>query len=387
MEPRDFSDPQAGRTILTQRGYWAFIPAPLPPALIWSASLVAALAEAERNLSQMATLVEAFPFPRLLTQPFVRREAVNSSRIEGTHSSLIDLYAYESAHPVPPPGAGDAGEVYNYVRALDYGLERLKTLPVSLRLIREMHDKLMENVRGEISTPGRFRQSQNWIGPAGAAPATAPYVPPPVDEMHPALEALEKFIHQDTEIPALIRIGMIHYQFEAIHPFLDGNGRVGRLLVPLLLHAWGRLPQPLLNLSEYIEHYRQEYYDLLLRVSQRGDWEAWLRFFLRGIGEQSLVSVFRMEQLRGVRGKYQLIAEKDRNPQRMAKLVDYLFSRPIFSIRQASADLKMPFKTAADYVTKLERTGMVREITGQARNRIFRADEILKALQSDRPGA
>jgi len=236
----------------------------------------------------------------------------------------------------------------------------------------------MENVRGGSLTPGEFRRSQNWIGPLGSTPSTAPYVPPPVKEMHQALDALEKFIHSDTEIPVLIRAGLIHYQFEAIHPFLDGNGRVGRLLIVLLLCEWGLLPQPMLNISAYIERYRQQYYDLLLNVSQQGAWEEWLRFFLRGVSEQARDGVYRMERLREIRVTYQHIVDKDRNPDRIAAVIDFLFSRPILSVRQTSDGLGIPFKTARDYLAKLEQAGVLREITGYARNRIFQADEILK---------
>ena len=380
MNPKDFRSPDAGKAFLTPTGFWAFLPNPLPPNITWSLSLVSILSEAERELSRLAALVSAYPFPRLLIQPFIRNEAVISSRIEGTRASLIDLYTYETAQLSFFERTDDVREVYNYVRAMDYGLARLKTLPVSLRLIRELHEKLMENVRGGTLTPGQFRRSQNWIGPIGSTLVTAPYVPPPVEEMHQALDALEKFIHTDTEIPPLIRTGMIHYQFEAIHPFLDGNGRVGRLLIVLLLCEWGLLPQPLLNLSAYIEHYRQEYYDLLLKVSQQGAWEAWLRFFLRGVSEQAQDGVYRMERLQEIRLKYQSIVETDRNPTRMAAMVDFLFSRPILSIRQASDGLSIPFKTARDYLAKLEQAGVLREITGYARNRIFQADQILRAV-------
>ena len=311
----------------------------------------------------------------------MRNEAVISSRIEGTHASLIDVYAYETAQLSFFERTDDVREVYNYVRAMDYGLDRLTTLPISLRLIREIHEKLMEGVRGGALTPGEFRRSQNWIGPMGSTPSTAPYVPPPVEEMYQALDALEKFIHANTDIPPLIRAGMIHYQFEAIHPFLDGNGRVGRLLIVLLLCEWGLLPQPLLNLSVYIEHYRQEYYDLLLGVSQKGAWEAWLRFFLRGVSEQARESVFRMERLQEIRVKYQPIVERDRNSLRMAAVIDFLFSRPVLSVRQTSEGLGIPFKTAQAFLLKLVQAGVLREITGYARNRIFQADEILRAVQ------
>lgn len=381
MDPKDYRSHAAGRTILTPTGFWAFVPNPLPPDIAWTLPLVSALAEAERDLSRLAVLAGTFPFPRLLIQPFIRNEAVISSRIEGTHASLVDLYTYETAQLSFFEQTEDVREVYNYVRATDYGLERLKTLPVSLHLIRELHSKLMEDVRGGTLTPGEFRRSQNWIGPVGSTPSSAPYVPPPVEEMYQTLDALEKFTHADTQIPPLARAGMIHYQFEAIHPFLDGNGRVGRLLIVLLLCEWGLLSQPLLNLSAYIEHYRQEYYDHLLAVSQRGAWETWLRFFLRGVSEQARDGVVRMERLQAIRIKYQAIVEADRNPERISAVVDFLFSRPIFSVRQVTDGLDIPFKTTQDYVEKLVQAGVLGEITGYARNRIFQADEILKVVQ------
>ncbi len=383
MDPKDDRSQEAGRAALTQTGFWAFLPNPLPPNIPWSSSLVSILSEAERDLSRLSTLISAFPFPRLLIQPFIRNEAVISSRIEGTQASLIDVYTYEAVQLSFFERTDDVSEVYNYVRAMDYGLESLKTLPISLRLICELHEKLMENFRGGILTPGEFRRSQNWIGPAGSTPSTAPYVPPPVEEMHRALDALEKFIHADIEIPPLIRAGMIHYQFEAIHPFLDGNGRVGRLLIVLLFCEWGLLSQPLLNLSVYFERYRQEYYDLLLGISQKGAWDAWLHFFLRGVSEQARESVFRMERLQNIRAMYQPIADKDRNSMRMAAVIDFVFSRPILSVRQAADGLGIPFKTAQAYLLKLVQAGVLREITGYARNRIFQADEILSAVQGN----
>ena len=381
MNPKDFRSQSAGKTVLTPNGFWAFLPNPLPPDLIWSATLVAQLAEAERDLGRLAALTGSFPFPRLLIQPFIRDEAVISSRIEGTHASLADLYTYETAQLSFFEKTDDVREVHNYVRAMDYGLERLKTLPVSLRLIRELHAILTEAVRGGTLTPGEFRRSQNWVAPVGSTPDTAVFVPPPVDEMHRALDALENFIHTENKIPILIRIGMIHYQFEAIHPFLDGNGRVGRLLIALLLSEWELLPQPLLNLSAYIERYRQQYYDLLLQVSQEGDWEAWLRFFLRGVSEQARASVFRMERLQEIRNKYQTIVDETRNSERISAVVDFLFSRPIISVKQVAEGLNLPNKTAQGYLAKLEQASIVREITGYARNRIFQADEIFRVIQ------
>jgi Fic family protein len=382
MKPNEFRNPKVGRAIRTRTGYWAFVPAPLPPVIDWSMQLVSALSEADRDLSGLTALAGNFPFPRLLTQPFMRREAVLSSRIEGTRASLTDLYHYESAQLSFLEPSDDVREVHNYVRALDYGLERLRTLPVSLRLIREIHARLMEGVRGGNLTPGKFRQTQNWIGPAGSTLETAAYVPPPVDEMQTALSDFEKFIHADFEIPDLARAGMIHYQFEAIHPFLDGNGRIGRLIITLLFHEWKILSQPLLNLSAYFEQYRQEYYDHLLAVSQRGQWEEWLRFFLRGVSAQARDSVLRMTRLQGLRTKYEGLVQADRNSVRMAAVIDFIFSRPILTIRQMEAALDIPYVAAKRYVEKLVDAGVLRETTGYARNRVFQAGEIFKALEN-----
>jgi len=378
MKPGDFHNSKAGKAIRTQNGYWAFIPAPLPPDLDWTPTLITALADAERELARLTTMAGNFPFPRLLIQPFIRREAVLSSRIEGTHASLTDLYNYESAQLSFLEPNDDVREVHNYVLALDYGLERLDTLPVSLRLIRELHARLMEGVRGGQLTPGKFR-----IGPAGSTIETATYVPPPVDAMLEALGSMEKFIHADTDLPALVRAGLIHYQFEAIHPFLDGNGRVGRLLMVLLLREWDILPQPLLNLSVYFEHYRQEYYDHLLAVSQRGKWEEWLRFFLRGVSTQAQDSVFRMSRLQGIRTRYEELVQADRNPQRMTDVIDFIFSRPILTLRQLETALDMPYMAAKRYVDKLVEAGVLKETTGYARNRVFMAHEVFQALENN----
>ena len=381
MDPKNFSSSSSGTPILTQTGYWAFLPAPLAPVITWSLPLVSALADAERDLSKLTTMAGSFPFPRLLIQPFVRREAVLSSRIEGTRATLTDLYAYESAQLSFLEPGNDVREVYNYVRALEYGLERVKTLPVSLRLIREIHAKLMDGVRGGNLTPGEFRRSQNWIGSIGSTPSTAAYVPPPVDEMNAGLDQLEKFIHAGSEIPALVRAGLVHYQFEAIHPFLDGNGRIGRLLMILLLSEWNLLPQPLLNLSVYFERYRQEYYDLQLAVSQKGNWESWLRFFLRGVSVQASDSVVRLNRLQTMRTIYQAIADTERNRMRMEQVLDFLFMQPVLSVRQLQTFLNVSFPIAQRYIDRLVDAGVLQEVTGQSRNRIFRANEIFQALE------
>ena len=381
MDPQAFRDSPAGRVVRTPTGYWAFVPNPLPPAFSWTPGLVAALSEADRALGELAGLGRSLPNPHLLIRPFVRREAVLSSRIEGTRASLSDLYTYEAVQLALFEPSSDVHEVYNYVRALEYGLERLRTLPLSLRLIREIHARLMEGVRGERQTPGEFRRSQNWIGPPGSTPNDAPFVPPPVPEMHEALDAFERFLHAHSSLPPLVHLGLIHYQFEAIHPFLDGNGRIGRLLITLLLCAWDLLPEPLLYLSAYFEAKRQTYYDLLLAVSQRGAWEEWLTFFLQGVAAQARDAVVRAKRLQDLHGQYRARFQTARAAARLLQVVDLLFAQPVLTVRQVEVALDVNFSTAQRYVNQLEEAGLLREITGQARNRIYRADEVLAAIE------
>lgn len=384
MKPHSFTNSASGRCVLTPTGFWAFLPAPLPPEILWSDKLVSSLVEAERELGRLSALAGSFPFPRLLIQPFLRNEAVLSSRIEGTRASLGDLYKYETTQLSFFEQVDDVKEVFNYVKALEYGLERINTLPVSLRLFRELHAILMEGVRGGTLTPGEFRRSQNWIGPAGSTPDSAPYVPPPVEEMNDALTLLEAFIHSESNLPHLVRVGMIHYQFEAIHPFLDGNGRIGRLISILLMCNWGLIPQPLLNISEFFEEHRQEYYDHLLSISRKGTWEDWLIFFFKGTAEQASKGIRRINRLREIRSRLQVFVEMDRNPERMGEVVDQLFTRPIFTIKQMEHAVGFGYRNISIYVEKLEKAGIIHELTGYSRNRVFQAEEILKAIQEDR---
>jgi Fic family protein len=381
MKPEDFASSRTGQVVRTVNGYWAFLPAPLPPQINWSPALVSLLAEAERNLSKLAGLGGALPSPSLLIQPVVRREAVLSSRIEGTHASLADLYQYEAGQLELFEVPADAREVHNYVQALNAGLARLDTLPVSLRLIREIHQELLAGVRGQHLTPGEFRRSQNWIGPIGSTLENAVYVPPPVDEMMAALGELERFIHSASDLSPLVRAAFVHYQFEAIHPFLDGNGRVGRLLIILLLCEWGLLPQPLLSLSAYFEAKRSEYYAGLLGVSQRGAWEEWLHFFLTGISSEALEACARIERLQKLRTSYRLRLQTERSAQRLFQALDVLFERPLLTARQMEIALSIPFYSAQRYIARFEALGIVREVTGRARNRLYRADAILQAIE------
>ncbi|MBK7219695.1 MAG: Fic family protein [Candidatus Promineofilum sp.] len=385
MKPQDFGQHASGRVYRTKTGYYTFIPNSLPPALTWSDSLAQALSRADLALGELAGLGRALPNPYLLTIPFVRREAVLSSRIEGTRATLTDLYAYEAfqlslfgEEPV-----SDVREVYNYVQAIEYGLQRLNKLPISLRLIRELHERLMVGTRGQERTPGEFRRSQNWIGPPGSTLTTAVYVPPPVPEMLDALADLERFMHAPSPLPVLIRLASIHYQFEAIHPFLDGNGRVGRLLIALLLAAWGVLSQPLLYLSAYFEQHRQAYYRHLLNVSQQGDWHAWLEFFLNGVHEQALDALIRIRRLQVLQEHYQQqVAEQVRVPISLVRFIDLLFEQPVFTINQMAKRLEVSYHTVRRHVAILENKGLIEEMTHSNRNRVYYARGVLAAIDS-----
>lgn len=286
MKLEDFAGSRSGKCIKTIGGYCAFIPNPLPPPLKYDKKLIHLLSDADRQIGELAGTGRLLPNPYFLIRPYIRQEAVSSSRIEGTQTSLSDLFYFEASGQKEPKPS-DVLEVKNYVRAMEYGLERVKTLPVSVRLIREIHNILMEGVRGEHRTPGELRTSQNWIGPPGCTLNDATYVPPPAEEMRTAFSDLEKYIHSNPEEPPLVQCALIHYQFEAIHPFLDGNGRIGRLLISFFLCERGYLPQALLYLSSFFEKHRDEYYSRLLAVCQKTDWRAWLEFFLRGIAVQA----------------------------------------------------------------------------------------------------
>ncbi len=384
MQRSEFTKNASGEVIKTRQGYWAFVPKALPPRIHWTDTLMGISSKADRSLARLAEVGNAFPAPHAVAQPFMRKEAVYSSQIEGTHTSLQQLFSYEAGQLSLFRDMQNAHEVQNYVKAIDFGLERLKNLPLSMRLIREMHTVLMQGVRGESMAPGEVRQSQNWIGRAGATIETARYAPPPVEEMQICLADLEKYMHAKSELPPLLRIGMIHYQFEAIHPFLDGNGRLGRLLVTLLLVAWGLLFQPLLSLSSFIEERRQEYYERLLAVSQRGEWEEWLRFFLQGVHQQAEDTSRRILYLQTLRKQYHTMLAGESKRANLEKVVDYLISTPITSIKQAQESLQLgSFTTIERYFEKMVKLGILKETTGRARKRIYRSDAILRALEEE----
>ncbi len=395
MDPKRFRNSKSGQVVQVGQGrtaYWAFIPSPLPPTLPPDWELTRVLSKADRALSELAGLGQTMPNPHLLIGPFVRREAVLSSRIEGTQADITDLYAYEAGQlPLPgmeaSPPESDVREVLNYVNALEYGLDRLNTLPVSLRLIRELHEKLMSGVRGEHATPGEFRRSQNWIGPPGCTLDEALFVPPPAPQMHEALEALEMYLHSEDVYPPLLRLALVHYQFEAIHPFVDGNGRVGRLLLSLLLVQWDLLPLPLLYLSAYFHRYRQVYYDLLLGVSEKGDWRAWLLFFFRGIAEQAEDALQRARKLQDLQQEWRGRLAQARISALAQRLADSLFSAPILTIPQAQHLLGVTYPSAQRNVERLVEAGILRLAQDVSHGKTYVATEILDViLDNERPG-
>lgn len=378
MTPKFTRGPH-GRTIRCPGGYHAFVPAPLPPGIEWSAEIATALSRADRAIGRLAGEGWRFRNPNLLIRPFVRREAVLSSRIEGTQTTLAELLV-SGAGATPGAMPADLREVRNYVTALEYGLERLDTLPLSLRLIREIHERLMSDVRGGVATPGEFRRSQNWIGPAGCELGQATYVPPPADELMGCLGQLEHFLH-GSSLPPLVNAALAHAQFEAIHPFLDGNGRVGRLLITLLLVERNVLPSPLLYLSAYFEATRQQYYAHLLAVTQSGAWEDWLIYFLEGVSTQSADAVARIRRLVDLfdRAREKLTAIRS---ARLERALELFVENPFRTVGGLAQEMGVAYTTARRAISRLEAAGIVSLVADAKRNRIYCADGVLDALRS-----
>lgn len=361
----------------------AFVPDNLPPRLDWTPELIAALSDANLAIGQMHGIGLNLPNPNLLITPFIRREAELSSRIEGTQAEMRDIYLFEMHEPATEPDITDVREVANYVGALEHGLRRLNELPVCVRMIRELHQILLERVRGESDRPGDFRNTQNWIGFKGCPIEQAGYIPPPPEQMTRCLDAFEKFVNTLLgNIPLLAWLAMIHYQFEAIHPFRDGNGRIGRLLIILLMCAKKVLDKPLLYLSAYFERNRQEYYDHLLRVSTHGEWGKWVLFFLRGIIEQSIDAFDRSRELLHLQHKYHSMIKSKRSALQI-KMADLLIERPVLTIPYASRHFNVTYVTARNNVLKLAKLGIVKEVTGGKRYRLYIADEVLNII--DKP--
>lgn len=329
------------------------------------------LSQADHALGKLDGIGSVLPNPDLFVAMYVRQEAVLSSQIEGTQSTLEDVLQFqvdEKSNELPR----DVEEVVNYVRAMNHGIKRLDTLPLSLRLIREIHAKLMEGVRGQNRTPGQFRKTQNWIGPAGATLNSATFVPPPVQEMNEALDKFEKFLH-DQSLPVLIHTGLAHAQFETIHPFLDGNGRIGRLLITLLLCQRNVLHRPLLYVSHYLKLHRAEYYDRLMAIRNDGNWEGWLRFFLVGVEDVSEEAVNTSRRILTLREQHRALVNSSlgSNAGSGLRLLDYLYEQPIVNIRVVEKHLQSSFVTANKLVEQLVKLNILKETTGGQRNRRY----------------
>lgn len=375
---------RAGRYLSQPTGYRAFLPAPLPPdpPVDLAGGLQALLLQADHALGRLDGAVLTLPSPDLFVFMYVRKEAVLSSQIEGTQSSLQNLLAAEvSLHD--PDAPADVGEVVNYVRAMNHGLARLDELPVSVRLIREIHAELMRGVRGGRLQPGELRTTQNWIGPAGCTLREATFVPPPPHEVPAALDRLERFLHAADALPPLVRVALAHAQFETIHPFLDGNGRVGRLLVTFLLTEQRLLAKPVLYLSDAFKRRRSEYYDRLQAVRDRGDWEGWIGFFLEGVVEvcgeaaDTAAAILRVRE----ECRAQIADRLGRGAANGHRILERLFDHPIVAVATVRDWLDVTQAGANNLVNRLAETGILREITGYARNRRFRFDPYLRLFE------
>ncbi|MBC8468993.1 MAG: Fic family protein [Planctomycetes bacterium] len=358
-------------------GYEAFVPDPLPPEIAWTDRLIRSLSDADRLVGQLSGEGKQLPNPHLLIRPFIKREAVLSSRIEGTQATLGELLANE-AGAIVNRSPDDLREVGNYVTALDYGIKRLKTLPLSLRLIREVHGKLMEGVQGNHATPGEFRKTQNWIGLAGCTLQNATYVPPSPDLLMDCLGTWEQFLHVQ-KIPPLVQAGLLHYQFEAIHPFLDGNGRVGRLLIILFLIERKVLTAPFLYISAFFEATRSEYYNLLLVVSRESSWNQWLEYFLNGIARMSEDVLSRAERINLLlqSWKERIAGQK---PKILYDVIDLLAENPFWSTKKISERLQVAFTTAQRAINVLVEKEVLSQVDNAQRGRVFCANAIMKIL-------
>lgn len=377
---------KTGAYVRQMGGYSAFEPAPLPPTppLEIGNSMHALLSRADRALGRLDGSISSLPNPDLFVLMYVRKEAVLSSQIEGTQASLADVLEAE-ARVLSRQPPRDVDEVLNYVSAMNYGLSKLGELPLSTRLIKEIHAKLMTGVRGDNMQPGEIRTVQNWIGAEGASLAQATFVPPPPQKVADALHQLEVFLNTDSDLPALVKFGLAHAQFETIHPFLDGNGRMGRLLVTFLLCRDGILSQPVLYISHYLKRHRARYYDLLQATREDGDWENWLKFFLTGVFEvsnEAAATARAIVELRETHREF-ITDTFGRAAGNGLKLLEHLFRTPVTTVQSVSGLLGLTYAGASNLVNKLQDAGLLNELTGQARNRVFRYEPYVELFSAD----
>lgn len=389
MDLNAFRNSSSGRLVPTRINlvpYMAFAPNNLPPILEADWALSNLTSQADRALSELGGIGLNLKNPNLLIKPFMRREAVLSSMIEGTQTEMSDLLAYQ-LREAPLPGFEDARapeadnrEVLNYVKAMERGVEIIKTQEIDETLLMELHRILLTGVRGDYATPGRLREEQNYIGPT-RDPEHATYLPPPVEEMRAGMKDFFRYILKEDIYPPLIRLGILHYQFEAIHPFRDGNGRMGRLLLSLLMVKWGLLPAPLLYLSAYFEKNRQDYYDLLLKVSQKGDWLAWLTYFLRGVTEQAEDAMQRGKALLALQEEWRTLLIEHKASSTAQKLCDLLFDVPVITISEAQRRLGYKdYNSAKNAVRELQGKGILVLSSPSDREKSYSAKKILKIV-------
>jgi len=383
MERDDFAESAPGEIVptTTPKGtYSAFKPDPLPPSTD-TEQLITPLAEATQALGRLHGIGPRVGSREILIEPFIRKEALESSQIEGTHATLSDIYAYEAGQEVLIDEDRRRGtqEVVNYLHALAHGLDAITAGdPITTELMCEMHDRLLSGVRGDEADPGELRTTQNFIGSTPYI-QDARYVPPPPNEIPGLLEDLLAYANRDTDLHPLLQIGLIHYQFETIHPFLDGNGRLGRLLISLLLQRNDLLPEPYLYLSSYFNARRSAYVDRLLAVSQRGEWEAWLLFFLRGVQSQADEAHRRANLLVDLREDYQQRYQSERS-ENILELVMRLFEDPYLDVNTAAEWLDVEYSTANRLIGQLADDGILEELTGKERNRFYRASEVFEII-------
>lgn len=370
-----------GKLVAVENGNLAFVPDPLPRIMPLDPPLIYRLDIASRMVANLAGVGETLPNPHLLVMPFLRREAVLSSRIEGTQASISDILAFEASGSTRADKREDTREVINYVAALQHGLARLPSLPISVRLTNEIHARLMHGVRGEDRRPGELRERQVWIGAEGTGIGEARYVPPPASLVRDLMTDWERFTNENLEMPPLIRAALMHYQFEAIHPYLDGNGRIGRLLIVLLLCAEKVLTTPLLYLSAYFERHRTEYYDHLFNVSATGRWPPWLDFFLRGVADQASDAIGRSRLLRDMQSDYRNRLQSDGASANTLRLLDELFMNPYTTVTKAATDLGVTRAGARAILDRLIHIGLVEMLPGRWR-RVYVARGILETIEA-----
>lgn len=374
---------RAGEYIANLSGeaeYRSFRPAPLPPEIQMDAEMISLLTEATKALAALDTLSGCIPNMDLFVSMYVRKEALLSSQIEGTQATLEDVL-----DPLIERNANrNVSDVINYIKATEYALERMKTLPLCNRLIKEIHEVLMKDVRGQEKNPGEFRYSQNWIGASGSTLKYARYIPPNPEDMEKAMSDLEKYIHSEDTLDTLIQAALMHYQFETIHPFLDGNGRVGRLLITLFLMDKKRLNAPSLYISYYLKNNRIEYYDRLSEVRNKDNYEQWIKFFLRAIKESAEDSIETIQKLSALHDRNAAVLDGLGRASKTAKVIfNYLEQNPIIDIRKTSEELSLAFSTVSNCVKRLQDYGILIQTNNANRNRVFAYEEYLGILRKD----